>query len=72
MHAKAVYTTSAAVSSEEIGGDTLPHHHLSHNSHRHQGKIDAQATEIAAVRSELDKALEEYKNLNICSTWTGK
>ena len=62
-HVKAVNTTSAAVSSEEIGGDTLSHHQLSHNSHRHQVKINAQAIEIAAVRSELDKALEENQKL---------
>ena len=64
-HVKAVNTTSAAVSSEEIGGDTLQDQHLYHNSHKCQNKIDAQATKITTVRSELDKALHENQKLNI-------
>ena len=36
--------------------------HLSHNSRRWQSKIDAQAAEITAVKTWLNKALEETKN----------
>ena len=57
--AKAVNTTSVAVSGKEISGDTLQDQHLSCNSHWHHSKIDTQATEIATVRLELNKALEE-------------
>ena len=56
-HAKAVNTTSVAVSSEAIDGDTSLDQQLSHNFHRFQEKIIAQANEIAAVRSVLDMAL---------------
>ena len=37
--------------------------HLSHNCHKRQNKIDAQATEIAMVKAELNKALQENKKL---------
>ena len=52
QHAKANVTTSAVDS-----GDTQEH--LSHNSRRWQGKIDAQAAEIATMKTELNKALQE-------------
>ena len=52
-----INTISAALNSEEIGEDTLQELHLSHNSHKWQMEIDAQATEIAAVISEMNKAL---------------
>ena len=42
-------------------GDT--EEHLSHNSRRWHSKIDAQAAEITAVKTELNKALEENKKL---------
>ena len=58
---KAVHAISIAITNEEIGGDT--EHHLSHNSHKHQNKIDAQATEIATVKAKLIKALQENKKL---------
>ena len=64
-HSKAIHTKSVAVNSKEIGGDTAQH--LSHNPHKHQNKIDAQATEIAMVRLELNKALQENQKLKICS-----
>ena len=38
-------------------GDT--EEHLSHNSERWKSKINAQAAEITAVKTELNKALEE-------------
>ena len=37
--------------------------HLSHNSRQRQNKIDAQAAEIALMKSELNKALQENKQL---------
>ena len=40
-------------------GDT--EEHLFHNSRRWQSKIDAQAAEIMAVKTELNKALENKK-----------
>ena len=61
--AKAVNSTSVAVSSKEIVGGTLQDQQLSCNSCRCHDKIDAQATEIATVRSELNKALEENQKL---------
>ena len=57
QHVKAVNTTSSAVDC----GDT--EEHLSHNSRREQSKIDAQAAEIATVKTELNKALEENKKI---------
>ena len=55
--------TSTAVDS----GDSEDH--LSHNSRRRQHKINAQAAEIATVKAELNKALEENKKLkNLFST----
>ena len=51
----------ANVSSSAVDcGDT--EEHLSHNSRRQQSNIDTQAAEIAAVKTELNKALEENKN----------
>ena len=60
---KAVSTTSAAVSSKEIGGDTLKDQYLSHNSCRCQDKTNTHAAEIATVRLELDEALEENQKI---------
>ena len=52
----------ANVSSSAVDcGDT--EEHLSHNSRRQQSKIDAQAAEIATVKTELNKALEENKKI---------
>ena len=48
--------TSSAVES----GDS---EHLSHNSRQRQNKIDAQAAEIAQMKTELNKALQENKQL---------
>ena len=59
---KAIYATSVAVDTEDIGGHTKQDH-LSHNSCKHQNKINAQATVFATVRSELNKALQENKKL---------
>ena len=42
-------------------GDT--EEHLSYNSRRQQSKIDAQAAEITAMKTDLNKALEENKKL---------
>ena len=36
---------------------------MSLNSHKRQNKIDAQATEIAAVKAEMNKALQENKKV---------
>ena len=58
-HAKAVHTTSVAVNSEEIGGDSLQEQHLSHNSCKHHNKIDTQVTETTMVRLDSNKALQE-------------
>ena len=54
-----------AVNSEETGGDTCQDQHLYHNSHKHQNKINTQAAEIATVRLELDKVLQENQKLEI-------
>ena len=53
---KASVTTSAVDS-----GDT--DEHLSHNSRKWQSKINAQAAEITKMKTELDKALQENKQL---------
>ena len=37
--------------------------HLSHNSRQRQAKINAQAAEIANMKAELNKALQENKQL---------
>ena len=55
-YANAVSTTSAVVDS----GDARDN--LSLNSRKRQSKINAQAPEITAVRTELNKSLEENKN----------
>ena len=51
-----VNVTSTAVES----GDS---EHLSHNSRQRQNKINAQAAEIAQMKTELNKALQENKQL---------
>ena len=56
QHAKANITTSAVNS-----GDSQEH--LSHNSRKRQTKIDAQAAEIATMKTELNKTLQENKHL---------
>ena len=55
QHARAHVTTAAVES-----GDP---EHLSHNSRQRQNKIDAQAAEIAHMKTELNKALQENKQL---------
>ena len=60
-HTKAIHATSAAVINEDIGRDT--EQNLSHNSHKRQNKIDAQAAKIATVKKELNIALQENKKL---------
>ena len=55
QHARA-NVTSAAVET----GDS---EHLSHYSRQRQNKIDAQAAEIAHMKTELNKALQENKQL---------
>ena len=52
---KANITTAA-----EDSGD---HEHLSCNSRQRQSKIDAQAAEIASMKSDLNKTLQENKRL---------
>ena len=49
--------TSAAVDSEDSEDQ------LYHNSRKRKHKIDAQAAEIATVKSKLNMALEENKKL---------
>ena len=56
QHAKVNITTSAANS-----GDSQEY--LSHNSRRRQTKINAQAAEISTMKTELNKALQENKQL---------
>ena len=55
QHAKVNITTSAVNSGDQ--------QHLSHNSRKRQTKIDAQAAEIATMKTELNKALQENKRL---------
>ena len=55
QHARANVTTAAVES-----GDP---EHLSHNSRQRQNKINAQAAEIAHMKTELNKALQENKQL---------
>ena len=43
--------------------DSGDQEHLSRNSRQRQSKIDAQAAEIANMKSELNKALQENKRL---------
>ena len=43
--------------------DSGDQEHLSHNSRQRQSKIDAKAAEIASMKSELNKALQENKRL---------
>ena len=61
-HVKAICLTSAGVGSKEIGGDTKQDN-LSHNSHKRQNKINAQANKIAMVKAKLNKALQENKKV---------
>ena len=58
---KAIHTTSMGVGSEEVSRVTTDdqQHPLSHNSHRHQNKINTQGAKIATVKSELNHALDE-------------
>ena len=56
QHMKVSVTTLAVDS-----GDSQEH--LSHNSRKRQTKIDAQAAEIATMKTELNKALQENKRL---------
>ena len=55
QHAKANITTAAVESGDQ--------EHLSCNSRQRQAKIDAQAAEIANMKAELNKALQENKQL---------
>ena len=55
QHARANVTMAAVES-----GDP---EHLSHNSRQRQNKIDAQAAEIAHMKTELNEALQENKQL---------
>ena len=55
---KAIHGISAAINNEEIGGEEQ---HLSHKYNKHQNKIDAQAAEIAVMKSELNKALQKIQ-----------
>ena len=57
------HTTSAAVGSEEVNGVTSDAQQLSHNSLRCQNKINAQATEAATMRFELNQVLDENRKL---------
>ena len=43
--------------------DSGDQEHLSHNSRQRQTKIDAQAAEIATMKTELNKALQENRRL---------
>ena len=52
---KANITTAAVDSGDQ--------EHLSHNSRQRQSKINAQAAEIASMKSKLDNALQENKRL---------
>ena len=54
---KVVSATSTAVDSGDLKD------HLSHNARKRQSKIDAQAAGLTAVRTELNKTLEENKKL---------
>ena len=62
QHARANVTMAAVES-----GDP---EHLSCNSRQRQNKIDAQAAEIARMKTELNKALQENKQLKACSALT--
>ena len=55
QRAKANITTAAVESGDQ--------EHLSHNSRQRQAKIDGQAAEIANMKAELNKALQENKQL---------
>ena len=55
QHARATVSATAVES-----GDM---EHLSHNSRQRQSKIDAQAAEIAQMKTKLNKALQENKQL---------
>ena len=48
--------------------DSRDQEHLSHNSRQRQAKTDAQAAEIASMKTELNKALQENMRLkSLCS-----
>ena len=55
QHARVSITTAAVDSGDQ--------EHLSHNSRQKQAKIDAQAAEIASMKAELNRALQENKKL---------
>ena len=55
QHAKVSVTTAAVDSGDQV--------HLSHSSRQRQVKIDAQAAKIASMKTRLNKALQENKNL---------
>ena len=61
----AIHATSMAVGSEEVCWVITDdqQHPLSHNSNRHQNKIDMQATVIAIMRSDLCHTLDESQKL---------
>ena len=54
---KVVHTTSVVAENEDTDQQ------LPHNSWKRQHKINAQAAEITAVKSELNKTLQENKKL---------
>ena len=58
-NAKVIQSTSVAVGIKESSRVTSDDQQLSHNSHRHQNKIDALATETAMMRSELNQPSDE-------------
>ena len=53
--------TKASITNAAV--DSGDQEHLSCNSRQRQAKIDAQATEITSMKSELNKALQENKKL---------
>ena len=55
QHAKVNIMTAAVESGDQ--------EHLSHNSRQRQAKINAQAAEITNMKAELNKALQENKQL---------
>ena len=60
-YARAVTIFTAAVNSKEGSWDIIDNHQepLSCISHRHQHKINVQATDTATVMTELKSTLEE-------------
>ena len=64
-HIKVVTTTSAMANSDGASTEIMDNNYesLSYDSHRCQHKINAWDTEIAAVKTELNWALEENQKL---------